>query len=159
MVKTDDNLITSPPDGTPQQPVRTLRQRGRKSAASLCVVAAHDGELEPPAPPATLSPAEAAIWRDVTSKVRPTWFLSSELILETYCRVMVQHRQLADALRQEPVASERYLTIARLQHSVTVLASNLATRLRLTPRSSVSRVAPKLASSQGRPWDDADPAA
>jgi hypothetical protein len=130
----------------------TLRKRGRKSAASLSVVPV-DVKLQRPEPPARLSAVEKQIWREIAEKVRPGWFWSSEPLLELYVQTLAHQRQLAGFIKEVAPGSQQYLELMRLQRGVVMLAANLAGKLRLTPRSSVDRYAPKLASSLPKPWD------
>jgi hypothetical protein len=46
-----------------------------------------------------------------------------------------------------------------MHRTETMLCANLAGKLRLTPRSTVDRYTPKLASSYPKPWEDEPPAA
>jgi hypothetical protein len=135
----------------------TLRKRGRRSATAITVV--RDARMRRPDPPDRLTAAEKAIWREITEKVRGNWFYSSEQLLEVYVSTLAQQRQLQDFLQQVEPGSERYIELMRLQLGVTALAGNLATKLRLTPRSTVDRYTPKVVSSSPWPWQDDPPAA
>jgi hypothetical protein len=139
-------------------PNPTLRQRGRRSAASLAAVPI-DARARRPERPERLTAAEKAIWREITEKVRGGWFYSSEHLLEAYVCTLGQWQQLQGCLQQVEPGSERYIELMRLQLSVTTLAGNLATKLRLTPRSTVDRYTPKVVPSSPRPWQDDPPAA
>jgi hypothetical protein len=114
--------------------------------------------MQRPEPPDRLTAAEKAIWRDITEKVRGGWFHSSEHLLEAFVRMVSQLQEIHGALQQVEVGSERYTELMRLELGVTSLAGNLATKLRLTPRSTVDRYTPKLVSSGPKVWHD-DPAA
>jgi hypothetical protein len=135
----------------------TLRKRGRRSATAITVVP--DARMRRPEPPDRLTAAEKATWREITEKVRGNWFYSSEHLLEVYVCTLAQQRQLQGFLQQVEPSSKRYIELMRLQLSVTTLASNLATKLRLTPRSTVDRYTPKVVPSSPRPWQDDPPAA
>jgi hypothetical protein len=131
----------------------TLRKRGKKSAASLAVVRI-DARSRRPEPPGRLTAAEKIIWREITEKVRGGWFYSSEPLLEAYVCTLAPQQLLQDCLRAAEPGSERHVELLRLQLSVTMLASNLATKLRLTPRSTVDRYTPRAVPSSPRPWAD-----
>jgi hypothetical protein len=134
-------------------PGPTLRKPGRKSADSLTVVAP-DIRMQRPDPPGRLSEDEKAIWREIVAKVKPGWFWSSEHLLELYVRSLAHERMLAAWIKQTDKSHPRYLDVLRMHRSEAMLCGNLAGKLRLTPRSSVDRYAPKLASSGPKPWDD-----
>jgi hypothetical protein len=55
--------------------------------------------------------------------------------------------------------SGRYIELVRLQRGVTALAGNLATKLRLTSRSTIDRYTPRVVPSVPKPWNDDPPAA
>jgi hypothetical protein len=107
-----------------------------------------------PEPPERLTAAEKVIWREITEKVRGGLFYSSEHLLEAYVCTLAQQQQIQGFLQQIEPGGERYIELMRLQLSVTALAGNLATKLRLTPRSTFDRYAIKAVPSQPRPWDD-----
>jgi hypothetical protein len=143
-------------------PPATMRKRGRKSVASLSVVAP-DVRMQRPEPPAKLSAEEKAIWREIVAKVKPDWFWSSEHLLVCYVRTLAHERMLADWIKQTDKSNPHYLDLLRMHRTETMLCANLAGKLRLTPRSTVDRYAPKLASSLPKPWgekpDEPPPAA
>jgi hypothetical protein len=47
----------------------------------------------------------------------------------------------------------------RMHKAEVALCASLATKLRLTPRSTVDKTKPKLASAYAKPWEDDPPAA
>lgn len=75
-----------------------MRQRGRKSSASLAVVPI-DANQQRPEPPARLSAEEKTIWREVTAAVRSDWFWSSEFLLEIYVRAIAFECWLAAQIK------------------------------------------------------------
>jgi hypothetical protein len=103
--------------------------------------------------PESLSEPERAIWRNIVSKVRPGWFYSSEALLRAYVGTVAQLETLARRLAQEEPCSARYFKILRLQLSVTKVAASLATKLRLTPRSTFDRYQPKTVPNLKKPWE------
>jgi hypothetical protein len=140
-------------------PGPTLRKRGRKSSMDLTVVAV-DVRKQRPEPPAALTAQQKTIWREIVEKVKPGWFYSSEHLLKLYVQTLSYEQQIAEALRELEVGSKRYLELMRLQRGQVMLAANLAGKLWLTPRSTVDRYTPKIASS-AKPWElgqrDEDP--
>jgi hypothetical protein len=67
---------------------------------------------------------------------------------------VAQLETLARGLSEEEPCSRGYLQILRLQLSVTKTAASLATKLRLTPRSTVDRYARKIVRSGPKPSED-----
>jgi hypothetical protein len=112
--------------------------------------------LQQPEPPGRLTREQKAIWSDIVEKVRPGWFYSSEILLELYVTTVSHERQLESFLRGAEPGSSRHLELIRMHRTVVLAASALASKLRLTPRSSFDRYAPKVvAPMPGKePWDD-----
>jgi hypothetical protein len=104
-------------------------------------------------PPEDLPERQKAIWRDIVSKVRPGWFYSSEALLKAYVGTLWQLETLARVLQAEEPCSAGYFKILRLQLSVTKVAASLATKLRLTPRSTFDRYQPKTVPNLKKPWE------
>jgi hypothetical protein len=130
----------------------TGRNRGKPSAASLLAVTP-DIRFQRPPPPEKLSREEAAIWTGIVASVRPGWFWSSEFLLEMYCRVLAHEKLLSDWIKKTAITDPHYVALQKMRRSEAMLAATLATRLRLTPRSTVSRYTPKIVSAR-KPWDD-----
>jgi hypothetical protein len=74
-------------------------------------------------------------------------------LLELYVVALAHERMLADWIKQTDKSDPRYLDVLRMHRTEAMLCGNLSGKLRLTPRSSVNRYAPKLASSMPKPWD------
>ena len=129
-----------------------MTQRGRKSAGSrLSIVPA----IEPPAPepPASLSPAAAAIWREIVGSVHHSQFAGALFLLESYCRMVAFEREFARDAEELP-AGPRRDEAGKSLRACAHLAANLATKLRLSPRSRVDKnIKLKLAPSGRRPWE------
>ena len=130
-----------------------MRQRGRKSAASLAVVVPDVRQQRPPAP-ATLSADERMIWDDIVGKLRADWFQGCEALLEIYVHALSMQRFLAQQIRRcDPADEKRLATLIRCQRDSAAVVASFATKMRLTPRSSFDRTAPKLASPWPKPWE------
>jgi hypothetical protein len=135
-------------------PTPTMRKRGRKSAASFGAVPVVDVRMQLPEPPSRLSAPEKRVWRETVETVRPGWFRGSESILEMYCRSVVLERRLAGWLKQiDDPTDGRYRDLVRMHKVEAMLVANLATKLRLTVRSSKDRYAPKVVGAGPKPWD------
>jgi hypothetical protein len=142
-------------DATDDDPGPTLRKPGPKSGASFATIVP-DVRRQHPSPPAWMSKREKEIFVGLTERTRPGFFYSAEPLLTTYVSALAQAEQLARAVAQVEVGTKRHTELTRLQCSVMMLAANLAGKLRLTPRSSVDRYAPKTASRLPRPWQGND---
>jgi hypothetical protein len=127
-----------------------MRQRGRKSSANLGVVPI--GQPPRPEPPERLPKAEKQVWRELVDRLRPDWFGGAEQLLEVYCTSIVLERFLCEQIRKTKVDDDRFADLVRLQRAEAALVANLATKLRLTPRSTWDRHTPKLVSTQPKPW-------
>ena len=126
------------------------RKRGRKSAAAVVVFPmALLGPLEPPA---RFTAAEKGVWRETIASVRPGWFAGSEGVLAMYCTSVVLERRLAEWLKQADPTDARNRDVVMMHKAEASLAANLATKLRLTVRSTKDRYAPKVVSGL-RPWE------
>jgi len=133
----------------------TQRQHGRKSAASLAVVAP-DIKMQRPEPPETLWGEAAQLWREIVARVRPGTFWQAEPLLVLYCRTLAHERVVARALEGIEIGSKRHFELSRLLRSTTLVASRLAVQLRLTVRSTVDRNTVVKAVPTAKPWEDPD---
>jgi phage terminase small subunit len=137
------------------KPASTIRQRGRKSASRL---AFPDDVMMRPQPPESLTVEEKVIWMEIVEALRADWFRgASTFLLELYCRMIAETRQLATCIAQQEPCSEHWLKLVSVQRTVSMSAAALATKLRLTPRSQFDRNQPKLDAGSGpdlRPWED-----
>lgn len=130
-----------------------MRQRGRRSSASLSVVVP-DGREPPPTPPHALTDEERAIWDDIVGSLRPGWFKGAEHPLETYVRAISLERFLSEQIRgTDPSDDRRLALLMRCQRDQAAIVASFGTKLRLTPRSNFDRTAPKLASTLPKPWE------
>ena len=59
-----------------------MKQRGRKSAASLSVVPID--AIQRPKPPGFMSDAGKKLWRDTVNALRADWFQGAEPVMEVY---------------------------------------------------------------------------
>lgn len=109
-----------------------MKQRGRKSSASLSVVPPLPEQ--PPEPHESLSPEAAAIWREVLGTVHPGQFSGAWFLLEMYCRTVAFERQLGREIEALPHGKTRD-ELARARRAEAALAASLVTKLRLSPRS------------------------
>jgi hypothetical protein len=123
-----------------------MRQRGRKSVASLAVVVPDVRQQRPPAP-ATLSAEERVIWHDIVGKLRADWFQGCEVMLEIFVRSIVLERFVTQQIKAtDPSDSQRLASLMRCQRDTAAVIASYATKMRLTPRASFDRTAPKLTS-------------
>ena len=141
--------------------------RGRKSAASLSVVA---GSIDSRSgPPYSLTKREAAIWRRVVASESATFFKTAAVqeLLAEFCR----HADMAEFLSgwlaryrdgdlsddDPPPLSFGKLLLSREREARAAAA--MATRLRITNQAryqpSVAAVAAKHASPARKPWEAA----
>jgi hypothetical protein len=132
-----------------------MRQRGRRSAASLSVVATT--EAPRPAPPRPLSREAKAVWRATTARFRPDHFVGAEPVLEAYAEGVVMLRNLVERIKEtnasEPVDYKRLAALMQLQKAQALLIGNLGGKLRLTPRARFDRYSVRPLPNVVKPWD------
>src|SRR6516165_7027763 len=115
-----------------------MRQRGRKSSASLAIVSAV--ETPRPAPPRSLPPAVKRLWRDVVGRFQPDHFIGAEPVLECYVEAVEMTRFLHQQIKAtDPADHRRLAVLVRLQKAEALLVGNLAGKLRISPRSRFDR--------------------
>lgn len=133
---------------------------GRKSGASLTVVASIGGER--PGAPATLSEAEAITWRAVAATKPADWWSADTFpLLEEYCRAVASSHAVAAALAKFTKipggkALGRYLALRKLQDHTARLLATLATKMRLSQQSKYGARAASTAHARtpqiAKPW-------
>ena len=131
-----------------------MRQRGRKSSASLTVVPLSTKDRRP-SPPAHLNATEKKLWRDIVTSCPSGWFtVAQEALLAGFCC----HASAADFIsklieKERPIdvtdrdKFRRYAKLLTMRGRETAAMSALATRMRLTQQ---SQIQPRTA---GRAWD------
>jgi len=144
-----------------------MKQRGRRSVASLTAVVVGDFGKRPEPPPG-LTDRQADIWRAAVSVEPPEFFASGVQrdLLADYCR----HREMAEKLAraidacdeqtlQTPEGVKRYAELLKLREVETRTALALATKMRLTNSSryceKTALGATRRATPKGQvPWDE-----
>jgi phage terminase small subunit len=146
------NLFLSPQlAGDPK-----MKQRGRKSAASMSVVCI-DVAMQRPNPPKHLLPEVAEVWRTTVNAMRPGWFGGeTHVLLELYCGHVAVANQLSKAIDATGMKDlDRLEQLCRMRERESAMLCRLATKLRLTKQSSADSRTPKNAEpyTGPRPWD------
>ena len=133
-----------------------MRRPGRKSSASHVAVVV-DVSQQRPEPPEGMPDVERSIWVDICARYRPDWFRGSEHLLESYVGLLATEgflaAEIARVRARDPLDHAKLASLVSTQRHVITGLGNLATKLRVTPRSSFDRYAPKLASTVRKPWD------
>jgi hypothetical protein len=136
-----------------------MRQRGRKSAASLEVISYSDADVvRRPDPPAELTEEEAEEWKSVVGRLPAHWFLAeTHQLLAQYCRHVVGARRVAQLIQQAEAADEfdimQYARLLRLQELQSKAMVTLATKMRMTQQSTVRAELARKPLVLPRPWD------
>jgi hypothetical protein len=132
-----------------------MRQRGRKSSASLAVATVC--EVPRPAPPRSMSREAKAIWRATTARFRPDFFCGGEHLLEAYAEGVQLLRDLlkriAETKAAEPVDYKRLAILVSLQRQQGLLLARLGSTLRLSPKSRFDRYSVRPTPNLPKPWD------
>jgi len=134
-----------------------MRQRGRKSAASLEVVASNVSATERPPVPDDLSDEQAAVWQKITNRMPADWFPAETWpLLAMYCRHVVAARRVAQLIEQEEASEsvdiEALDRLYKMQEREGRAMSSLATRMRLTQQATYDKSRKKPAQVR-RPWE------
>jgi hypothetical protein len=131
-----------------------MRQPSRKSAASFAIMP--PGDPPPPEPPKAFTDEQKAIWDEVIASVRPSWFVGSLHILESYCVTIWLDRWLVQEIAARRPGSKQFEDLVAMRRSQAALLGQLATKLRLTPRSVVDRTVVRNTSGYSglpKPWE------
>lgn len=137
---------------------------GRKSAASLAVVASLPAAMQRPEPPEDLTSEHAEEWRAVVSRMPAGWFTrETHQVLATYCRHVVNARRLSVAIEAfdpawlvDDEGLKRYDKLLSMADREGKAITMTATRLRLTPQArytaQAAATAANKAGSGDKPW-------
>lgn len=140
-----------------------MKQRGRKSEASLATVTAIP--LRTLAVPADLSAEEAEVWSRVAATKPGDWWDAGSLpLLAQYSRAAVQAELVADLVRRtgeamltDPDELARYKELRKIQAALSGEMAGLATKMRLTQQSRYNAKNSDTAARRGgtggnKPW-------
>jgi hypothetical protein len=136
-----------------------MRQRGRKSVASLTVISSSDVEtLRRPDPPEELTEEQAAEWQAVVNRLPADWFpRETHQLLAQYCRHVVCARRVAQLIEQAEADDEfdikYYAQLLRMQELESRAMSSLATRMRMTQQATVRAELARKPLVLPKPWD------
>ena len=127
-----------------------MTQRGRKSGASLAVVRAI-GTIVRPDPMPGLTIDQSNEWVDIVNRMPADWFpRETHSILAQYCRHVVSAKrvgELIESLISGETESDNFLCdydrLLKMQEREGRAMSSLATRMRLTQQSLVSKARTK----------------
>jgi hypothetical protein len=138
-----------------------MNQRGRRSAASLTVIASLPGQTLPP--PSELTTDQAALSRQIVATKPADWFgPDSAPLLVAYVRHITTSNRLAALINSTlPEFSDKaYATLVKLHQSETAAIVRLAQSMRLSQlaryRADSAAVAHDKASgtaSAAKPWE------
>ncbi len=134
---------------------------GKKSAASLSVVADLRGHL--PQPPDYLTAPQAQIWADVVATKPHDWFAADSFpVLADYCRAVDMDHELAAVVNdfdRSTITSweglQSWKALLKMQREQQKHVAMLATKLRLTPQSRYNAKNAATANNRAgleRPW-------
>src|SRR5690554_588621 len=134
-----------------------MRQRGRKSAASLEVVASNVSAIERAPVPDDLTDEQSAVWRTITNRMPADWFPAETWpLLAMYCRHVVSARRVAQMIEQEETSEsvdiETLDRLYKMQEREGRAMSSLATRMRLTQQTTYDKSRKKPMQVR-KPWE------
>jgi hypothetical protein len=137
-----------------------IKQRGRKSAASLAVISSNGIEtIRRPEPPAELTEEQAEEWKAVVNRLPADWFpRETHQLLAQYCRHVVCARRVAQLIGRAEGGREfdieHYERLLRMQEKESRAISSLATRMRLTQGSTMRPELARKPLALPKPWDE-----
>lgn len=124
-----------------------MKQRGRKSTASLTVVQ-EVVALERPEAPGDLTTEQAEEWVCVTDGLPAEWFSSvTHGLLTQYCRHVVAARKVSQLIANveagKELIIEDYDRLLKMQEREGRALSSLATRMRITQQATYDKTKKK----------------
>jgi hypothetical protein len=137
-----------------------MKQRGRKSAASLTVISSTGIEaIRRPDPPEELTEEQAAEWQAVVNRLPADWFpRETHPLRAQYCRHVVCARRVAQLIEHaeadDELDIEDYARLLRMQEMEGRAMSSLATRMRITQQATVRAEVARKPLALPKPWDD-----
>jgi hypothetical protein len=137
-----------------------MRQRGRKSAASLTVISSGGIEtIRRPDPPTELTNEQADEWRAVVNRLPADWFpRETHQLLAQYCRHTICARRIAQLIEHAESGNEldieTYEKLLRMQDREGRAMSSLATRMRFTQLSTIDHKQARKPQALRKPWDE-----
>jgi hypothetical protein len=135
-----------------------MKQRGRRSAASLLVVPAAVEQIPRQRPPAELTREQAAIWNAIVRAEPADWFPApTRPVLVQYCRHIVAARRAAEMIKALEAsiaemsavdganqfaitlsASEEFDRLLKMQERESRVIASLATKMRITQQATTN---------------------
>jgi hypothetical protein len=132
--------------------------RGRKSAASLQILAAPIEIVERQRAPHDLTDEETEVWAAVVGTEPADWFSPSTVpLLAQYCRAVIQARRVAELI--EKATADPNLDIKDYDRLLTMQArcsseiAMLATKMRISQQSTTNHRGNKKPSAARKPWE------
>jgi hypothetical protein len=136
-----------------------MEGRGRKSSASLAIVASNPiAATNRPNPPSDLTPEQADEWVAVVNRLPADWFpRETHPILVSYVRHIVAGRHIAQLIakleRAKSVDIDEYDKLLKLQERETRAITACARSMRLTQQTTYLPTKQK-PGAVDNPWDD-----
>lgn len=131
-----------------------MKQRGRRSSASLTVVPRGVAEvIERLKPPSELTIEEAEVWSAIVWGHPADWFAAGSVpLLTQLCRHVVTSNRLAELV--DSGNEEDWFDLLREQRQESAIICRLTTHLRLTPQSLIDHTSgnKKQSTAVTRPW-------
>jgi phage terminase small subunit len=131
-----------------------MTPEGRQAAQNVLVM-----PMSRPEPPPRLTEEQAQSWRGIVERMPPNWFLPEALpVLEAYCVQIARQREVTAELngtKAKGFSNHRFKLLREENAGVKALLS-LATKLRLTPQSTVSKNKQKPVVPMRKPWEDGE---
>ena len=133
--------------------------RGRKSSAELLIASRSPVEItERQRAPHDLNDEECEVWLDVVASEAADWFTaSSRPLLSQYCRHVVQARRIGELIERSTsdknLEIRDYNQLLKMQDRESRAISMLATKMRISPQSTINKRGNQRMTLARKPWD------
>lgn len=135
-----------------------MKQRGRKSAASLEVAAVSLETVHRPDAPYDLTDEQSSEWWAVVNRMPADWFpRETHGMLAQYCRHVVAARRVAQLIakaeKSKTLDIEEYDRLLKMQEREGRAISSLATRMRISQQATVRAEQARKPMQVDKPWE------
>lgn len=130
-----------------------MRQRGRKSAAALRLVASND-DADRPVGPRSLTSEQLVIWDATVAALPSDWFSPENLpLLEQYCVLIDRTRAVNKKMNTEKIGTQLYFRLLSLEQKFARSIAMLATKMRIAQQSTYDKSRRKGAKDMKPDWE------
>lgn len=134
-----------------------MKQHGRKSFVGTVVLPPDTTVLDIVKrldPPEELTKEQAQVWVKIVKAEPADWFTASTVpLLLQYCRHTIEARRVAELLKKPLIPPKEHDRYLRMQDRETKNILVLATKMRLTQRSTMNQRGNRKQTATRKPWE------